>query len=75
MHSLKEVPEVGVWSEPRHVLTWGRWASCETVTQQLERVQTQQHRSLFNRGMELAVKRVMYESFQSGTEKRKSMVR
>lgn len=76
-HTLKEVPEVGVWSEPRHVPTWERWASepCEAVTQQLERVQTQQRRSLLNRGMEVAVKRVMYGSFQSGIKKLKSIVK
>lgn len=37
----------------------------EAVTQQLERVQTQQSRSLINREMELAVKWVTYENSRS----------
>lgn len=62
--------------EPKHrarLLVSGVWAHLgdtsfepsEAVTQQLERVQTQQSRSLINREMELAVKWVTYENSRS----------
>jgi len=45
------------------------------MTQQLERVQAQRSGSLVSSGMELAMKRVTYENFQSEIKKFKYIVK